>query len=208
MTERNTLFDLTGKVAVITGSSRGIGKSIAEEMARAGAKVVVSSRKEDACQAVVDELTNKGREAISVPCHVSHKEQLQHLVDTTLKTWGRIDILVCNAASNPVFGPMATVEDRAFDKIMNTNVRSNFWLCNMVIPQMAERNDGAVILISSTGALSGNPVIGVYAISKAAEAQLARNLAVEWGRRNIRVNTLAPGQFLNAAFQRGQRLDQ
>lgn len=187
------MFDLTGKVALITGSSRGIGKAIAEALADAGAKVVISSRKADACTAVADELVGRGRHATAVPCNVSSKEELQRLVDATLAEWGRIDILVCNAATNPVFGPLSQVPDAAFDKVMGTNVRSNFWLCNMVIPQMAERRDGAVILIASIAGIKGNTTIGTYGISKAAEMQLARNLALEWGPHNIRVNAIAPG---------------
>ena len=187
------LVDLTGKVALITGSSRGIGKSIAEEYARAGAKVVISSRKQDACDAVKAEIEAAGGEAIAVACNVGRKEELQVLVDATMAKWGRIDVLVANAAINPVYGPMASVSDDAWDKIMGTNLRSTWWLCNMVLPQMAERKDGAVVLLSSITAIRGNGVIGAYGISKAAEAQLTRNLAVEWGPSNIRVNAIAPG---------------
>jgi NAD(P)-dependent dehydrogenase (short-subunit alcohol dehydrogenase family) len=115
------------------------------------------------------------------------------MVADTLAKWGRIDILVCNAATNPVYGPMAKASDDEFDKIMGTNVRSNFWLCNLVIPQMAERRDGAVIIVSSIAALKGNAVIGLYGVSKAADAGLVRNLAVEWGPSNIRINAIAPG---------------
>jgi NAD(P)-dependent dehydrogenase (short-subunit alcohol dehydrogenase family) len=186
-------FDLVGKVALITGSSRGIGRAIAASMAEAGARVVISSRKREACDAVAGELRGRGHQAIAVSCNVSSKEELQRLVDATLKEWGRIDILVGNAATNPVYGPMSQVPDSAFDKVMGTNVRSNFWLCNMVIPQMAERRDGAVILVASIAGIKGNTTIGTYGISKAAEMQLARNLALEWGPHNIRVNAIAPG---------------
>jgi dehydrogenase/reductase SDR family protein 4 len=189
----NGPFDLSGKVALITGSTRGIGKAIAVAMAEAGARVVISSRKADACMAVADALNSRGLTTIAVPCNVSSKEELKHLVDTTLQEWRRIDILVGNAATNPVYGPMSEVPDSAFDKVMGTNVRSNFWLCNMVIPQMAERRDGAVILVASIAGLKGNMTIGTYGISKAAEMQLARNLALEWGPHNIRVNAIAPG---------------
>ena len=189
----NPLFDLTGKVALITGSTKGIGRSIAEEMARCGAKVVISSRKAEACEQVAGELKAQGFEAIAVPCHVGRKEDLQHLVDTTLKTWGRIDVLVCNAATNPVYGTTLEISDDAWDKIMQTNVKGTFWLANMVLPQMAERGEGSVILLSSIAGLRGNAVIGTYGVSKAAEAALARNLAVEWGPRGIRVNSIAPG---------------
>jgi dehydrogenase/reductase SDR family member 4 len=187
------MFDLTGKVALITGSTRGIGKSIAEEMARAGAKVIISSRKKDVCDEVAKQINDEGHEAISVPCNISYKEELQKLVDITMEKWGRIDSLVCNAAINPVYGPMSQISDEAFDKIMGTNLRSNFWLINMVAPQMAARKDGSIIIVSSIAALHGNAVIGVYGISKAADAGLARNLAVEWGPQNIRVNCIAPG---------------
>ena len=187
------LVDLTGKVTLITGSSRGIGKAIAEEYARAGAKVVISSRKQDACDAVKAEIEAAGGEAIAVACNVGRKEELQALVDATMAKWGRIDVLVANAAINPVYGPIGDVSDDAWDKIMGTNLRSTWWLCNMVLPQMAERKDGAVVLLSSITAIRGNGVIGAYGISKAAEAQLTRNLAVEWGPHNIRVNAIAPG---------------
>jgi NAD(P)-dependent dehydrogenase (short-subunit alcohol dehydrogenase family) len=187
------MFSLKDKVALVTGSTRGIGKSIAEQMANAGAKVVVSSRKPEACEAVLKEFQGRGQEAIAVPCNVGQKEQLQQLVDRTLQRWGRIDIVVCNAASNPVFGPLTKVSDDAFDKIMLTNVKSVFWLANMTIPQMAERGGGSVVIISSIGALRGSNVNGLYGTSKAAEAGLCRALAVEWGPHNVRVNCILPG---------------
>jgi dehydrogenase/reductase SDR family member 4 len=187
------MFSLTGKVALITGSTKGIGKSIAEQMAKAGAKVVISSRKREACDEVQKEFAAAGHTAIALPCNIARKEEVEALVAATLKQWGRIDILVCNAATNPVYGPMASASDDAFDKIMGTNIKSNFWLSNLVIPQMAERKDGVVIIVSSIAALRGNTVIGLYGVSKAADAGLVRNLAVEWGPHNIRVNAIAPG---------------
>ena len=187
------LFDMTGKVALITGSTKGIGRSIAEEMARCGAKVVISSRKAGACEQVAGELKEQGFEAVAVPCHVGRKEDLQNLVDQTLATWGRIDTLVCNAATNPVYGTTQEMTDEAWDKIMDTNVKGTFWLTQMALPHMAENGDGQVVLLSSIAGLKGNSVIGTYGVSKAAEAALARNLAVEWGPRGIRVNAIAPG---------------
>ena len=187
------LFSLQDKVAVVTGSSKGIGKAIAEAMAAAGAKVVISSRKEAACERVAGAINEAGGQAIALACNISEKAQLQALVDRSLGHWGRIDALVCNAAINPYFGPLAEIPDEAYDKILDTNVKSNLWLCNMTIPQMAERRDGAVIIVSSIAGLKGHGKLGVYAISKAADIQLARNLAVEWGRSNVRVNCIAPG---------------
>ena len=187
------LFDLTGKVAIVTGSSRGIGRSIAENLAEAGAKVAISSRKAPACEEVVAAIAKKGGTAIAVPANISDRAQLKHLVDETRKSLGKIDILVCNAASIPYYGPMGGLPDEAFDKIMHNNVLSNVWLSSMVLPDMAERKDGAIIIVSSIGGLKGTPVIGAYGISKAADMALARNLAVEWGKHNIRVNCIAPG---------------
>lgn len=189
----NPLFDMTGKVALITGSTKGIGRSIAEEMARCGAKVVISSRKADVCEQVAGELKEQGFEAIAIPCHVGRKEDLQNLVDKTLEAWGQIDVLVCNAATNPVYGPTQEMTDEAWDKIMDTNVKGTFWLTQMVLPHMAERGNGQVVLLSSIAGIRGNTVIGTYGVSKAAEAALARNLAVEWGPKGIRVNSIAPG---------------
>jgi len=193
MSENAGTFDLNGKVALVTGSTRGIGRSIAEHMARAGAKVVISSRKQDACEAVAEGIRADGGEALALRCHVGRKEQLQALVKATLDRWGGIDVLVCNAATNPFFGPLSELPDDAYDTVMDTNVKSTLWLCNMVLPQMAERGGGAVVIVSSIAALYGTDKIGAYGMSKAAEAALTRNLAVEWGPRGIRVNATAPG---------------
>lgn len=193
------LFDISGKVAVVTGSSRGIGKAIAKQMARAGAKVVISSRKPEPCAAVAEEIRAEGGEAHAIACHVGEKAQVQELYDRTIEKYGRIDILVCNAATNPVYGPMGDLSDAAFEKIMTVNVLSTLWLTNLAIPQMAENGGGSVILLSSIASLRGNGVIGCYGMSKAAESALARNLAVEWGPKNVRVNAIAPG-LVNTDF--------
>ena len=188
----SNLFDLTGKVAIVTGSSRGIGRATAEAMAAHGAKVVVSSRKADKCEEVAEEIKNNGGEAIVIPCHCSHKDQLQNLVDETLSTWGRIDSLVCNAAVNPFYGSLTEIPDEAYDKIMNTNVKSNVWLTSMVIPHMTKVGGGTIIIVSSVAALIGSAKLGTYGLSKAADVALPRNIAVEWGGDNIRANCINP----------------
>ena len=192
-----SLFDLTGKIALVTGSTKGIGLAIAERMAEHGAKVVISSRKADACERVAKDINakyGKGQEvAAPIPCNINYKEQLEALVAASRKKFGRIDILVCNAALNPYFGPSKGIPDEAFDKILGANIRSNHWLANMVLPEMVDRKDGVVIIVSSIGGLRGSSVLGTYAISKAADMQLARNLCVEYGPANIRANCIAPG---------------
>jgi NAD(P)-dependent dehydrogenase (short-subunit alcohol dehydrogenase family) len=190
----DNLFDLTGKVAIVTGSTKGIGKAIAYRMAQHGAKVVVSSRKADAVEAVTAEINADfpGR-AIGLPCNITYKEQLQALVDDTRKQLGKIDVLVCNAAVNPFAGSMLDIPDSAFDKIMASNVKSNAWLCQMVIPEMKERRDGSIIIVSSVGGLKGSPILGAYGLSKAADFQLARNISTEFGPFNVRANAIAPG---------------
>lgn len=189
------LFDLTGKVAIVTGSSRGIGRASAEALADHGAKVVISSRKQDACDEVAAAINAKHGEgtAIAVAASISDKEALQHLVDETRRAFGRIDVLVCNAASNPYYGPLAGIADDQFRKILDNNIVSNHWLIQMTAPEMRARKDGAIVIISSIGGLRGSPVIGAYNVSKAADFQLARNYAVEYGPDNVRVNCIAPG---------------
>jgi NAD(P)-dependent dehydrogenase (short-subunit alcohol dehydrogenase family) len=203
------LFDLTGKVAIVTGSSRGIGRSIAEQFAAHGAKVVISSRKLDACEAVVQAIRARGGEAVAIPANISDKAALQALVDRTRQAFGPVDVLVCNAASNPYFGPSGGISDDAFEKIMRNNVLSNHWLCQMVHPDMKARRDGAIVIVSSIGGLKGSTEIGAYCISKAADMQLARNLACEWGPDNIRVNCIAPGlvktDFARALYEDPKR---
>ena len=189
------LFDLSGKVAIVTGSSRGIGLAIAAAMASHGAKVVISSRKQDACDEVAHAINAEHGEgtAIALAANISDKPALQNLVDETRKTFGRIDVLVCNAASNPYYGPMAGITDDQFRKIFDNNVLSNHWLIGMVAPEMLERGEGSIIIVSSIGGLTSSTVIGAYNVSKAADFQLARNLAAEFGPKGVRVNCIAPG---------------
>jgi len=207
-----SLFDLSGKVAIITGSSRGIGRAIAERLAEHGAKVVVSSRKAEACKEVADAINKKhGKDrAIVVPANISSKDELKNLVEETSRKFGQIDILVCNAASNPYFGPLGGIQDDQFRKILDNNILSNHWLAQLVAPQMIKRREGSIIIVSSIGGLRGSPVLGAYCISKAADFQLARNLAVEYGPHNVRVNCIAPGliktDFARALWEDKARL--
>ena len=193
-----SLFDLTGKNAIITGSSKGIGKAIAEALAAHGANVVISSRKAEACKEVADSI-NAGlgpdapNRAVVIPAHIGDKAALQNLVDETHAQLGNIDILVCNAAVNPYYGPSKDIPDAAFEKIMNSNVLSNHWLCHMVLPEMEARGDGSIMIVSSIGGLHASTVIGTYNISKAADFQMVRNLSAEYGPKGIRVNAIAPG---------------
>jgi NAD(P)-dependent dehydrogenase (short-subunit alcohol dehydrogenase family) len=190
---RLDLFDLTGRVALITGSSRGIGRAIAERMAEAGAKVVISSRKQAACEEVAQGIRAAGGEAVALACNIATKPELESLVGRTREAFGKIDVLVCNAAVNPHFGPTQEISDSAFQKVLDCNIRSNHWLCQLVIPEMAERRAGSVLIVSSIGGIKGSSTLGTYGLSKAADMALARNLAFEWGPRNVRVNCIAPG---------------
>ncbi len=206
------LFDLTGKTAIVTGSSRGIGRAIAEQLAAHGAKVVISSRKAGPCEEVAAAITAAGGTAISIPCHVGDKAQLEALVARTRDAFGPIDILVCNAAVNPYYGPLTDIPDEAYDRTMNTNVRSSLWLAKLVLPEMAARRDGAIILVSSIAGIRGSANLGTYAISKAADLQLARNLATEWGKHNVRINCIVPGlvktDFARALWENKELLEE
>jgi NAD(P)-dependent dehydrogenase (short-subunit alcohol dehydrogenase family) len=207
----NDLFDLRGKTAIVTGSSRGIGRAIALQLARHGANVVVSSRKQAACDTVAATINEQHPgHAISVAANISTRSDLEALVANALATYGQIDILICNAASNPHFGPMAGITDEQFEKTFRNNVLSNHWLAGLVVPGMIERKDGAIIFISSIGGLRGSPVIGAYNVTKAADMQLARNLAVEYGSANVRVNCIAPGlvrtDFARALWEDAENL--
>ena len=195
MGAEGTIFDLSGKTAVITGASRGIGEAIARRFAEHGADVVVSSRKIDACEKVAASINEKvGRKAaVAAACNISRKDDLKSLIDFANARLGRVDVLVSNAAVNPYFGSAEGISDEQFDKIMTANVKATHWLSQLVLPQMKERRDGAIIIVSSIGGFIGSDVIGAYNISKAADLALARNLAVEYGRFNIRANCICPG---------------
>ncbi len=186
-------FDLSGQVVVVSGGSRGIGRAISLMMAGAGAKVVVASRKIEACEAVVAEIAAAGGEGLPVACNISHADQRAALVAAAEKRFGPVSTLVCNAAANVHYGPLATLDAGSFEKIMNTNVGSNIDLINRVAPGMAAAGGGAVILLASIAGMVGSKLIGAYALSKAADSQLARNYAVELGPKGIRVNAIAPG---------------
>ncbi len=192
------LFDLRGKVALVTGSSKGIGRAIARAMAGHGAEVVISSRKADACAEVAAAINAEVRaegagRAVAIPANISQKSELERLVAETRKQLGRIDILVCNAAVNPHYGAMSGLPDAAFEKILGVNIMSNHWLAQLVLPEMIARRDGSIVIVSSIGGLRGSGVLGAYCISKAADLQLVRNLAVENGPHNVRVNAISPG---------------
>ena len=206
------LFDLAGKIAIVTGSSRGIGKAIATRLAEHGASVVISSRNAEPCAEVatgINKAYGKGR-AISIPANISSKEALQALVAETRRQLGPIDILVCNAASNPYYGPISGIDDGAFEKILRNNIISNHWLIQAAVPDMIERKDGSIIIVSSIGGLTGSPLLGAYNISKAGDLALARNLASEYGRYNIRANCICPGliktDFARALWENPQML--
>jgi NAD(P)-dependent dehydrogenase (short-subunit alcohol dehydrogenase family) len=191
----NKLFDLSGMTAVVTGASRGIGEAIARRLAQPGANVVVSSRKIDACEDVATSINaDAGRDAArATACNIARKEDLEKLIEFTVAEFGGVDILVSNAAVNPYFGPAAGISDDQFDKIMSCNVKASHWLSQMAVPHMKARGGGSMIIISSVGAFVGSASIGAYNISKAADIQLARNLAVEYGPNNIRANCICPG---------------
>src|SRR5215212_3566771 len=175
------LFDLSGKVAIVTGSSRGIGRAIAEMFAEAGAKVTISARNQAPCDEVVEAIRAKGGEAIAVTARISDQAQLENLVAKTREQWGRVDILVCNAAINPHYGSLADLTDQAFERMMTNNVLSNLWLSKVVAPEMRERGEGSIIFIISIGALKASTVIGMYGVTKAADFAMCRSLAAEWG---------------------------
>jgi NAD(P)-dependent dehydrogenase (short-subunit alcohol dehydrogenase family) len=195
------LFDLSGKVAIVTGSSRGIGRAIAEAFAEAGARVVISARNQGPCDEVVEAIRKKGGEAIAVTARISDHAQLKNLVAKTRERWGAVDILVCNAGINPHYGKLEDLTDPVFERMMTNNVLSNLWLSKLCVPDMKARRDGSIIFISSIGGLKSSTVIAMYGVTKAADIALCRSLAAEWGPEGIRVNCIAPG-LIETAFAR------
>jgi len=190
-----TPFDLSGKTAIVTGSTKGIGRAIAFALAEAGGRVSVSSRDAGRVAETEAALKDAGHNVLGVPCNVGRKDELENLVARTKEALGPVDILVCNAAINPYYGPSMDIPDDVFAKVMHTNIQAQLWLAQLVVPDMKTqtKDGGAIILVSSIGGLRGSDVIGAYNISKAADIQLAKNLAVELGPDNIRVNAIAPG---------------
>ena len=186
-------FSLKDKVAIITGSSRGIGKTIAKRFTELGAKVIISSRKIAACKEVESEITEMGGKAVSFECNISDKSSCMGLVDFCIETYGTLDVLVCNAASNPYYGSLEEIPDESFDKIMNNNVKSNLWLSQSAIPFLKKRKKGSIIIVSSIAGLQGVKNLGAYSISKTADLGLIRSLAVELGPYKINVNGVCPG---------------
>ncbi|MBS8225462.1 SDR family NAD(P)-dependent oxidoreductase [Vannielia litorea] len=203
------LFDLTGKVALVTGSTRGIGRAIAEAMAARGAKVVISSRKAEACAAVAGEI---GPAAVPMACNVSDDRAIARLLEQVEAELGGVDILVCNAAVNPYMGPFLDTPDDAFDKTIAVNIRANMRLCKGVVPGMQAKGGGAIVIVSSIAAFKGSEHLGIYAVTKAADTQIVRNLAVAYGADNIRVNGIAPAvvktDFARALYEDPARAKQ
>ena len=203
------LFDLAGKVAIVTGSSRGIGRAIAEGFAEAGARVVISARNQAPCEEAAEAIRAKGGEAIAVTCRISDQAQIENLVAKTRETWGGIDILVCNAAINPHYGRLEDLTDQVFERMMTNNVLSNLWLSKLVVPDMKAKRDGSIIFISSIGGLKSSTVIAMYGVTKAADIALCRSLAAEWGPDGVRVNCIAPGlvetDFARALYEDPER---
>lgn len=205
-----SLFDVAGKVVLVTGSTRGIGLAIASRMAEAGARVVISSRSQEDCDRVAAVINAGAGTALPIACNINDSAQLRQLVTSAVAQLGRIDVLVCNAALNPYFGTSQDIPDEAFDKILSANIGSVHRLCQLVLPDMAAAGGGSVILVSSIAGLKGSRMLGTYGVTKAASMQMARNLAVEWGAANIRVNCIAPGlvrtEFARALWDNPQLL--
>lgn len=191
----SALFDLHGKVAIVTGSSRGIGFASARAMAEHGARVAISGRKADAAEAAAAQIRAAGGEAIAVPCNIGRKDELQRLVDAANEAWGRVDIVMANAAIHPWIGSVLDLKEETFAKFMQVNVQSSIWLAQMTVPHMLDRGYGRFIVVASVVGILGDPVTGTYGLTKAADMQFVRNLATEFGSRGVTANCIAPGTF-------------
>lgn len=191
----SSLFDLRGKVAIVTGSSRGLGLASAIGMAEHGAKVVISGRKAEACEAAAAQIRAAGGEALAVPCNIGRKEELQQLVDRAVEAWGRVDIVMANAAIHPWTGSVLDLKEETFNKFMQVNVQSSIWLAQMTVPGMLERGYGRFIVVASIVGLLGDPTAGTYGLTKAADMQFVRNLANEFASKGLTANCIAPGTF-------------
>ena len=187
------LFQLDNKVAIVTGASKGIGEAMARGLAEFGAKVVISSRKRESVDAVAESFQNDGLEAIAIAANMGNVEEAQTLIDQTVDAYGGIDIIINNAAANPVFGPIQNTEERAFDKILDVNLKGPFELCKKAYPILKQRGGGSIINISSIGGLTPERGIGIYSVSKAGLINLTKVMAQDWGADNIRVNAICPG---------------
>ena len=193
MTHISDQFSLENKVAIITGSSKGIGKAIAKGLAQRGAQVVISSRSQEACDAVANEFTKEGLGAVGIACHIGKEDQRINLVNTTIDAFGRIDVLVNNAAINPVYSPIEEVTPAIFDKIMDVNVKAPWSLSNLVLPHFKNIKNGSIINIASVEALTPGFGLGIYSTSKAAILMLTKNQAKEWGQYGVKANAICPG---------------
>lgn len=193
-------FDVSGKVVLITGGSRGLGRAMSIGLAEAGAKIVVASRKLESCEAVVAEIESAGGEALAVSAHTGETEQLDRLIDESYGKFGRVDVLINNAAINPAMGPLSDLEPSLFDKMFAVNLRGPWYLASRIAKRMAEHGGGSVINLISVSGLRPAGYQGFYSASKAALDAMTKVMAQEWAPNNIRVNSIAPGSYHSDLF--------